>query len=132
MTDDPHGADEEALRWGDESDASHIEARAAASDVPVTVASQTSSAALVTYGVFAGVYALFTAAWIVLALRPFKPVHGVLNEIMYRFGEWLAAAGPGMWGLAVFLLVTTARGRMLWLLIGALVFTPWPYILGAR
>ena len=87
------------------------------------------SVALVSTGVFAGIYLLFAIAWLITALR--DPVHFAdpLAEAMFIGGLWAAVlASP-----AVFIAVLAFTGsrpkaiRFLLLLVGALVLVPWPY-----
>jgi formate/nitrite transporter FocA (FNT family) len=88
------------------------------------------SAALLTTGVLAGVYLLFTAAWVITALRNPIAIADPLGSFMFTLGLWLAAvAGP----LTFTAIVVWRRGRgvglrLLWLVIGALVLIPWPYV----
>jgi hypothetical protein len=93
---------------------------------PATVA---DSAALVATGVFAGIYLLFTVAWLITAFR--DPVHfgDALAEAMFIGGLWAAVlAGPAVF---VATLVFTEKRprtiRFLLLIAGALILVPWPY-----
>ena len=88
------------------------------------------SVALLSTGVLAGVYLLFTAAWAITALRNPIAIADPLGSFMFTLGLWLAAvAGP----LTFTAIVMWRRGRgvalrLLWLVIGALVLLPWPYV----
>jgi len=88
------------------------------------------TAALLATGVLAGVYLLFTAAWVITALRNPIAIVDPLGSFMFAFGLWLAAvAGP----LTFTAVVVWRRGRgvmlrLLWLIIGAIVLIPWPYV----
>lgn len=88
------------------------------------------SAALLLTGVLAGVYLLFTAAWVITALRNPIAIVDPLGSFMFTLGLWLAAvAGP----LTFATIVVWRRGRgvglrLVWLALGALVLIPWPYV----
>jgi hypothetical protein len=109
------------------------EQASAAASASGTASSGTStladSVALVSTGVFAGIYLLFAIAWLITALR--DPVHFAdpLAEVMFIGGLWAAVlASP-----AVFIGVLSFTGsrpkaiRFLLLLVGALALVPWPY-----
>jgi hypothetical protein len=127
--------DDDALSWGDETDATHIDARPAvqqneASDA--SAAPATSSTMLVVYGIFGGAYLLYVAGWIIAVQRDTITMPTLFAEIMYQFGEFLAIASPAIWIGAVLLLTANRRPpvRVLWLLLGLLLVAPWPFILG--
>jgi hypothetical protein len=151
MTVDPPRDDdgaEEALNWDGETDASHVagpkparqrparvraprtsgstEAAAPAADVA------TSSFLLVTYGILAGAYALYTISWITSVLRSTLTLDNLLGEIMYQFGEFLAIASAPLWFAAVFSLTRGRRPivRLGWLLAGLVLLVPVPFVLG--
>ncbi len=104
-------------------------ADAAQSVAPEKASTLADSVVLVSTGVFAGIYLLFTVAWLITALR--DPIHFAdpLAEAMFIGGLGAAVlASP-----AVFIAVLTFTGsrpkaiRFLLLLVGALVLVPWPY-----
>lgn len=86
------------------------------------------SIALVATGVFAGIYLLFTVAWLITALRNPVQIADPLGNFMFALGLWLAvAAGP-----ATFVASLIAGSNKLWvrfvcLVLGAAVLIPWPY-----
>ena len=137
MSEDP---DAEALRWGDETDPTHADAPPEAqADAPGgTRASRapgtpgSGSFALIGYGVFAGIYLLYTIGWFVAVLRNSLTLAGLIPEIMYQFGEFLAIVAPGVWFGAVIMLTRgrRARARILALALGVLVLIPWPVLVG--
>jgi len=95
-------------------------------------ARQPGSAELVLLGVFGGVYLLYTIGWILTvtafgALGGDDPVAG----FMFTLGLWLAVLAPAFWFAMAF---TATRGRprvrLVWLLIGAIVLVPLPFVLG--
>jgi hypothetical protein len=86
------------------------------------------SIALVVTGVFAGIFLLFSVAWLITALRSPVQIADPLGNMMFQLGLWLAvAAGP-----AVFVASLIAGTNRLWLrfvclAVGAVVVIPWPY-----
>jgi hypothetical protein len=80
-------------------------------------------------GVLGGFYLLFSAAWIVTALRNPVQIADPLGSFMFVFGLWLAALTPAAWFSAT--LVFGRRRSFLWrfalLALGALIVIPWPY-----
>ncbi|MEO7007231.1 MAG: hypothetical protein ABI275_04230 [Terrimesophilobacter sp.] len=129
MTEDP---DADALGWGEEIDPTHAEApepRPADPSHP-RLAPGSGSLLLIGYGVFAGVYLLYTIGWFAAVLRNTVTLSGLIPEILYQFGEFLAIVAPALW-LGAALLLTRARRpivRVLWLLAGILVLVPWPML----
>ena len=89
-----------------------------------------SSAALIGFGVFGGIYLLFTVAWLITALRNPTQIADGLGNAMFQFGVWLSVAAPAIWFGAVLYLGKDKRvsARLLFLLIGALALIPWPYV----
>jgi hypothetical protein len=89
-----------------------------------------SSAALIGFGIFGGVYLLYTVAWLITALRNPTEIADVLGNAMFQFGLWLAVASPAIWFGAVLFLgkEKNVATRVLFLLIGAVILIPWPYI----
>lgn len=126
--------EEEALSWGTERDTTHVESLEPVAPVVDTAEeiAQTSSALLVTYGVFAGAYVLFFVGWIVAVSHIELTLVDVLPVFMYRLGEGLAIASPLLWFFGVLVLTRggRTRARILWLLLGLLLAAPWPFILG--
>jgi hypothetical protein len=138
VSEDP---DAEALRWGDETDPTHAAApfETDAGAPGGTRASRsagttpdTGSFLLIGYGVFAGIYLLYTIGWFVAVLRNSLTLPGLVPEIMYQFGEFLAIVAPGVWLGAVVMLTRGRRplARVLGLALGVLVLVPWPAIVG--
>lgn len=145
MSADP---DEEALAWAGETDPSHVDGPAVAPPItgpatpPVLDALEgpadpkpIPAALLVTYGILAGVYLIYTIGWVTTVVRYQAvriPFTDPLSEIMFQLGEFLAIASPALWFAAVFLL---SRGRkplvrLLWILVGLIAVLPWPFVLG--
>lgn len=125
--------DEEALSWAGETDPSHTAAPKTIVDAAAPEAKgapATSSALLITFGIFGGVYLLYAVGWGIHAFTTSTPVAGVFPIIMYQLGEFLAIVSPILWAGAVWLLVKKPVWRVLWLLVGVLLLAPWPFIVG--
>lgn len=137
--------DEDALSWAGETDPSHVagpvpiaEKPGRSTEVIVDRAPKpaTSSLQLVTYGVLAGAYLIYTIGW-VISIQRLNAVQSVstevLNAIMFGLGEILAMASPALWFGAAFLLTRGRKPivRLLWIVAGLLAVLPWPFVLGA-
>lgn len=125
--------DEEALSWAGETDPSHVAAPKAVVEAEAAKperASAASSALLIVFGIFAGVYLLYAVGWGIHAFTRSVPVAGVFPVIMYQFGEFLSIVSPILWAAAVWLLVKKPVWRVLWLSVGVLLLAPWPFIVG--
>jgi len=129
--------DEDALTWGGETDPTHADAPVTGTDVDAepALAPQTSSALLIVYGIFVGVFVLYAVGWILAIVQINEgglPVEGVLPQIMYGLGEGLAVTSPLLWFFGVLLLTRHAPVlvRILWFVLGLLVTAPWPFIIG--
>ena len=88
------------------------------------------SVGLLVTGVLAGVYLLFSVAWLITAFRNPIAIADPLGQFMFTLGLWFAAAAPILVFIAI-VLWRRGRGvglRLLFLLIGALVLIPWPYL----
>lgn len=122
--------DDDALSWaGDERDAAAIAPPKAreprdADSIPAPL--------LITYGIIAGIYLIYTLGWIITITRSGTTLPNLLGEIMFQFGEFLAIASPALWFFAVLALTRGRKPivRLLWLLVGLLVVVPWPFLLG--
>ncbi|MEY2699173.1 MAG: hypothetical protein RL720_1129 [Actinomycetota bacterium] len=89
-----------------------------------------SSAALIGFGIFAGIYLLFSVAWLITALRNPTQIADALGNAMFQFGLWLSVAAPAIWFGAVLYVGKNKKvaTRLLFLLLGAVVLIPWPYV----
>lgn len=141
--------DDEALRWEGDTEPAYLPvapARAAATasesfgltptqseSTRSTVAKAgTGSFLLVSYGIIAGAYLIYTIGWIapiVTHERPSNP--DLLGEFMVRLAQVLAIGAPAIWYGATLLLTRGRRPivRLLCLLGGLVVLLPWPYLL---
>ena len=89
-----------------------------------------SSAALIGFGIFAGIYLLFSVAWLITALRNPTQIADALGNAMFQFGLWLSVAAPAIWLGAVLYLGKDKKvsTRLLYLLLGVAILIPWPYV----
>jgi len=125
--------DDDALAWaGDEKHETptsrvkrvEIMSPAPRSSVPAPL--------LITYGILAGLYLIYTAGWVITILRSTTTLTDLLAEIMFQLGEFLAIASPAVWFAAVLLLTRGRKPiiRLLLLLAGLVATIPWPFLLG--
>lgn len=140
--------DEEALAWaGDERlqaepiirpgrdapahDAAAPDAAVAEGETDPTPASMPAPL-LITYGILAGLYLIYTVGWVITVTRSTTRLPNLLGEMMFQFGEFLAIASPALWFVAVLLLTRGHRpvARLGWLALGLVLVIPWPLLLG--
>ena len=128
--------DDSALSWdGDESDTvieRPTRAEATTSDGDDAVTPATSSIQLVTYGILAGVYALYAVGWGITVVRSGLFSTNLFIEIMSQFSEFLAIIAAPLWFALAFMLTRNSRRivRLVWLVVGLVVLMPVPFILG--
>lgn len=91
---------------------------------------QTGSVELVVLGVLGGVYLLYTIGWIITALRTSVPGMSVVGDFMYSLGLWLAVLAAPVWFALALRGARTPRSRLVWLVVGAVVLAPLPFIFG--
>jgi hypothetical protein len=134
-------SEDEALSWAGDEDrlttgAHQKSTRRSSHSSEVTSESEStdktglSSLALVSMGVFAGIYLLFTVAWLITTLRNPTAIADPLGNTMFQLGMWLTVAAPALWFIAV-VVIWKNMGvvkQMLWLAVGVVVLIPWPYI----
>jgi len=91
---------------------------------------QLPSWALVVFGLFAGVYLLFSVAWLVVALNPPVAIGDPFGSFMWVGSLWLATLGGVIWFLGTLALGASRSigWRMMMLAVGAIVLIPWPYL----
>lgn len=89
------------------------------------------NAALISLGVFGGIYLLYIVGWLVGGFRLEGTALFLVSAAAFQFGLWLAALAPVFWFAAVFLLTRTSPTwvRIVWLLAGAALLVPWPFIM---
>jgi hypothetical protein len=87
---------------------------------------------LITYGILAGVYLIYTIGWVITVTRSTTTLPTLFGEIMFQLGELLAMASPAIWFAAVVVLTRERKPivRLGLLLVGLVVVVPWPFLLG--
>jgi len=153
--------DAEEPGWGEESDPTHVDARAVfdplfpepssppliatpvfdrhfaettqRAETEALAQAQLSSAALIGFGVIGGIYLLYTIGWGIAVFRNPIVLTDPFASLLYHLGEVLALAAAPLWFIGTLLLASKSRVRVriLWLLLGILVLVPWPFVLGA-
>ena len=125
---------DEALRWGSETDSTHVDSAepdVAAGD-EAALAPGISSTMLVVYGIFGGIYLLYTVGWLIVAIRGNQETGVPLNDIMQHISTLLAILAAPAWFIAT-LALTAGRGnwvRIVSFLIGMLLLIPWGFVSG--
>jgi hypothetical protein len=120
---------DDALSWaGDEPD-------------PVAAPASTATAdreglpgmLLITFGVLAGIFLIYTLGWIITVTRSGTSAPGLLDNFMLQLGNVLAVVAPALWFVTAFVITTGRKPivRLLALLLGLVVVLPWPFVLGA-
>ena len=89
------------------------------------------NAMLITIGVLAGFYAIFTIGWVIGGLRLQGYAAYLVNDIMFQGSFWLAVLAPALWFSTVYLLTRRSASwvRMLLLTAGAILLVPWPFVM---
>ena len=92
---------------------------------------QLSNAMLVTLGILAGAYLLFTIGWVIGGLRLQGTAQFLVSPAGYTVAFWLSVAAPALWFLTVFALTRLSKAwiRVLLLCGGLALLVPWPFIL---
>lgn len=143
--------DDEALSWAGGRDPSHYEtpvvkepkaprsSRRPTSDSTVRAESSdlapvASGALLVTMGILAGVYLLYTVGWVVTVQHAGTLAVTPLEQLAFTVSEYLAIAAPTLWFAAAVFLTRARRPvvRLVWLVVGAVALIPWPFVFGIQ
>ena len=96
------------------------------SDAP----SQTGSVELVVLGVLGGVYLLYAIGWLIVATTPAPTLADPVADVMFALGRWFAVAAPALWfGAVLWLAAGHPRARVAWLVAGAVLLVPVPFLL---
>lgn len=125
-------SDEDALAWaGDERVEAAKPPKVELVDGPPEPKSM-PAVLLITYGILAGVYLIYTIGWVVTVTRSTTTLPTLFGEIMFQLGELLAMASPAIWFAATIILTRDRKPivRLALLLIGLVVIIPWPFLLG--
>lgn len=132
--------DDEALTWDEESDPTHvatpaIDTPAAAVEpvetTPATPKPATSSFLLVSYGILAGAFLLYTVGWFIGIRQVVFVEVDTLSRILSTVAQVLAVGSPAIWFGGAFALTRNAKPlyRLLLLLAGLVATVPLPFIL---
>ena len=90
-----------------------------------------SSPALIGMGILAGVYLLYTIGWFIGVGRLTSGLTDPLGQFMFSLGTWLAVAAPAVWFASSYWLTRgKPRLRWTWLILGAVLLAPLPFIAG--
>ncbi|MFT4135226.1 DNA polymerase III subunit gamma/tau [Microbacterium sp.] len=89
------------------------------------------NATLVTLGVVAGVYVLYSIGWVIGGLRLAGTAQYLVDAGAYQIALWLAVAAPLLWFVTAYALTRHSRVwlRLVWLIAGVVLFIPWPFIM---
>lgn len=114
---------------GDPSGSS--DAPAAVDDAETTdAAAQTGSTELVVLGVLGGVYLLYSIGWLITALGESPLFADPVAQFMYGLGSWFAVVAAPLWfGAVLWLASGNRRARLIWLIVGAVLLVPVPFLL---
>ncbi|NNH02605.1 DNA polymerase III subunit gamma/tau [Microbacterium ulmi] len=98
---------------------------------PDPAAAPLGNAMFVALGVFGGAYLLYAIGWVVGGMRLQGRLEYLVSDVMFQGSFWLAVLAPVLWFATVFLLTirSAAWVRIAWLVGGALLLVPWPFIL---
>ncbi|QAY73703.1 DNA polymerase III subunit gamma/tau [Agromyces protaetiae] len=121
MTDVPDGADASG----------ETSTGGAALAAPAAGASaQTGSVELVVLGVLGGAYLLYTVGWLIAALGAAPVFADPVATFMYGLGRWFTVLAAPLWfGVVLWLTRERPRLRLIWLVAGAVLLVPVPFLL---
>lgn len=149
--------DDEALSWAGDRDATHVDSPLApkpakvprqrrqtvgsdstgsdvAAEVPggEALPAGTSAALLVTMGILAGIYLLYTVGWVITVQHTRTTAAPPLEEAALIVKEYCAILVSPLWFAATLLLTRnhSSTRRLVWLVIGAIILVPWPFVFG--
>jgi hypothetical protein len=81
-------------------------------------------------GVLGGVYLLYSVGWLIWAISSAPDLGDPVAQFMYGLGRWLAVLAPALWfGTTLWLASERRRARLVWLIVGAIVLVPVPFLL---
>jgi hypothetical protein len=133
----PDHDDADALTWGEERDATYVDAAANELRMPKAPRPRDggdgplTSASLGVLGVLGGVYLLYTVAWLVSAASLPVAAGTAAAAAFSQVLRVLAIVAPVAWFTTTLWLgaARRTRTRVLWLVVGVLVLFPWPFLL---
>jgi len=126
MSPDPR---EPAFDWGESDDALVL---GEDQKKPKTESARVSSNNPVMLGVFGGLYAVWSVAWVLgIAASPPQQASSVVDAVMFQFGEFLGMVASPLWFGVVWWLSSEssrlARGALL--IAGLVILFPFPLVL---
>jgi hypothetical protein len=93
-------------------------------------AAQPGSAELVLIGMLGGVYLVYSVGWLFWATSPAPELADPVAQFMFGLGRWFAVLAPALWfGAVLWLAAGRRRARLIWLLAGAVLLVPFPFLL---
>ncbi|GAA1494885.1 hypothetical protein [Curtobacterium herbarum] len=135
MTEAREHDDDAALSWGDADDTTHVDA----AHNPIAVKERDTrdpdapetSGALIGFGVFGGLYLLYTVAWLLTASTTYLMTTDAVLSGFVTLLRFLAIVAPALWFAVVIWVARTrsTRTRLLWMLLGAVALFPWPFLM---
>jgi hypothetical protein len=114
---------DDALRWGPDDEDLNLPSPSAPSE---------REPGFVLTAIFGGLYVIGALGWVLgLANQTVQPLDGVLDQVMFRVGDFLAYIATPLWFVGVLWLGTnwSVRTRAGVLLVGLVALIPWPFIL---
>ena len=91
---------------------------------------QTGSTELVVLGVLGGVYLLYAIGWLITALGESTLFADPVAQFMHSLGAWFAVLAAPLWfGAVLWLASGNRRARLVWLIVGAVLLVPVPFLL---
>ena len=113
------------------TDAASLEPAIGEAAPPAEERAPMGNAMLITIGVLAGFYAIFTIGWVIGGLRLQGYAAYLVTDIMFQGSFWLAVLAPALWFSTVYLLTRRSASwvRMLLLAAGAVLLVPWPFVM---
>jgi hypothetical protein len=90
-------------------------------------------AVLISLGILGGIYLLYTIGWIISLQRLYYVATNPLDQGAFEVQQYLAIVAPALWFAAVLWFTRhhhPAR-RLIWLIVGAALLVPWPFVLGS-
>jgi hypothetical protein len=90
-------------------------------------------AVLVSLGILGGIYLLYTVGWIISLQRLYYIASTALDQGAFEVQQYLAIAAPVAWFVSVIWFTRHRHpvARLIWLIVGAVLLVPWPFVLGS-
>ncbi|HWM17778.1 MAG TPA: DNA polymerase III subunit gamma/tau [Microbacterium sp.] len=89
------------------------------------------NATLIGLGLLGGIYLLYAIGWLIGGLRLQGAREYLVTDVMYQGALWLAVLAPPLWFGTAYVLTMRSRAwmRFAWLIVGAVLLVPWPFIM---